>query len=273
MRERSSTWRWQPVLAGPSTTKAVRAKHINTTSTNHQLAINAASTPHQQSSNTASTRRPLSVHDCPLNVHEPSTSGPQQPRAIRTHGMLVITVIKPADCVRGPAAGSDSCTWVVTACQLLCHQHFIDKESTARLRGINTPSTPHQQNINTADAQLADAAPAVLVSKRPAPGLSRASDQVLMAREHRSQKSVGASRGDARRQQRPGSPPCHGWHPQAATPVSRSLQTTVPSTVHQQNINTRQHSSTPCLRHVYTVSTNHQHRINTASTLGHTASG
>jgi hypothetical protein len=148
MRERSSTWRSRPVLAGPSTTKAARAKHINTTSTNHQLAINAASTPHQQSINTSSTRRPLSVHDCPLNVHEPSTSGPRQPRAIRSHGMLVIAVIKRADCVRGPAAGSDRCTWVVTACQLLCHQHGINTSSTKRQRRVYAASTPHQHTVN-----------------------------------------------------------------------------------------------------------------------------
>jgi hypothetical protein len=83
------------------------------------------------------------------------------------------------------------------------HRQNVNGASTRHQHSINTPSTPHQQNINTADAQLADAAAAVLVSKRPAPGLSRASDQVLLAVGHRSQKSLATSSGDASRSNGP----------------------------------------------------------------------
>lgn len=210
---------------------------INKPSMRHQRRVNTASTKHQHFINTASTQGPLFVHACPLNAHEWSTAAASHSLTWRAWDRGHQGVAIP--CVGTPraAAAVDGRRQLVAGSG---HQHGINTSSTKRQQRVYAASTQHQHRINPASTrrqrhinktstrqrrstQLADAAPALRVSKRAASGLTRASSQVLMACEHRSQKRVAPSRGDAHWQQRPGSPPCHEWHPQAPTPVGKSL--------------------------------------------------
>jgi len=144
MRGRSSTWRWQPVLAGPAPPKPC----LPSASTRHQQSINSPSTPRQHRINKASTLHQHGGHSLSMLVLRTPTSGPRQRRASRSHGKLVVEVIKPAESVNRPATGSHSRRWMATACHLLGHQHGINISSTKRQRRVYAASTQHQHTVN-----------------------------------------------------------------------------------------------------------------------------